>query len=295
MHLLRDDIVALGEQVVSLFCRHYDVPEETLYDWQRWSNFLPAGALPEYSHTLDFGITGWIAKQAQTFLFDHEQILAFLAAVDRQLAPGDYPAPFPFMIIQFDSGIDEMLLTTGIRSTGTVEDNDQILGLVLAMPDDGETPTANVIAWYSSTSINRVQLSVGGDGSVEYAPLTTSDDSELAATLRRDKQRIANLALLCLAYIHSPGIETERVQADPAVNRRRVAKGKRELPDYYICRVHRATSGQSGDGATGRHVSFRFDIRGHWRRLTDGRTIWVRAHQRGLANELYKPKTYRVD
>ena len=41
------------------------------------------------------------------------------------------------------------------------------------------------------------------------------------------KQRIANLALLCLAYMTSPGIETELIEAPPAVARRRDREGKR--------------------------------------------------------------------
>lgn len=116
-------------------------------------------------------------------------------------------------------------------------------------------------------------------------------------TTQADKQRIANLALLCLAYIHSPGVETEHVQADAATNKKRAAKGKRELPDYYICRVRRTRQEGREGGSSGKHVSLMFAVRGHFRRLEDGRTIWVRAHFRGLEHgeDSIKPKTYKVD
>lgn len=293
MHLIRDDIVTLAAQVGALFSRRYNVPLDRLHEWQYWSNHLPPGALAEYSHAVDFTTAGIIVAQSQTFLFDQEQILAFLAAADRRLPPGDYPAPFPFVCIQFSRGIDETLLTSGKRPDGSTEPSDEILGLLLATPED--SPVVNILAWYKSTSLNHVQLPVSGDGEIRLDMLTSSDDRALAATLRQDKQRIANLALLCLAYIHSPGVETEHVQADAAANKKRAAKGKRELPDYYICHVrHQQRPGQAGE-TSGRHVSFRFDVSGHFRRLADGRTIWIKPHQRGLDQELYKPKTYKVD
>jgi hypothetical protein len=44
-----------------------------------------------------------------------------------------------------------------------------------------------------------------------------------------------------------------------------------------------------------RHVSYKFDVRGHFRRLSDGRLIWVRPHQRCLAHERYIPSVRRVE
>jgi hypothetical protein len=111
----------------------------------------------------------------------------------------------------------------------------------------------------------------------------------------RYKRRIANLALLCLAYMTSPGIETELIEAPPAVARRREREGKSPLPDYYICRLAKGRRYATEGEPTGKHVSFRFDVVGHFRRQPDGRTIWVRPHQRGLQHETYKPKVYRVD
>ena len=101
--------------------------------------------------------------------------------------------------------------------------------------------------------------------------------------------------MLCLAYINSPGIELEKVSTPEKVNRKRAREGKRVLEDYYICALAKGRRHASEGEPTGRHVSFRFDVAGHFRRAPDGRTIWIRAHQRGLANERYRPKVYRVD
>ncbi len=149
------------------------------------------------------------------------------------------------------------------------------------------------MAWYASTSINRAAMPLAGDGSVATA-FTVGSAANTEAV--RDKQRIANLGLLCLAYINSPGIEVARVEPPPAINKRRQREGKMPLEDYYLCRVghDRTAAGGAGD-PSGRHVSFRFDVRGHFRRLTDGRTVWIRPHQRGVEHEMYKPKAYRVE
>jgi hypothetical protein len=86
-----------------------------------------------------------------------------------------------------------------------------------------------------------------------------------------------------------------QVHTPDAVNRKREKKGKRRLEDYYVIEYNAPHSGGDGQatGEGGKH-GFRYDVCGHFRRLADGRTIWIAAHQRGLANETYKPKIYRV-
>jgi hypothetical protein len=139
--------------------------------------------------------------------------------------------------------------------------------------------------------MSRVAIPVAGDGTLSDFHGGPAADP----IIRQYKQRLANLALLCLAYLTSPGIEVERVEAPPAVAKRRAREGKSPLPDYYICRLAKGRRYATEGEPTGNHVSFRFDVAGHFRRLSDGRTIWVRPHQRGLQHEIYKPKVYRID
>jgi hypothetical protein len=49
-----------------------------------------------------------------------------------------------------------------------------------------------------------------------------------------------------------------------------------------------------GEGSGVKH-GHRYDVAGHFRRLPDGRLIWVRPHQRGLAHELYVPSVRKVE
>lgn len=112
----------------------------------------------------------------------------------------------------------------------------------------------------------------------------------------RNKEIIRLLACAMVAYINCENVTIERqVQASEAVNRKRLAKGKKPLEPFYITRI-RGVRYEANEGEqVGRHVGFRFDVRGHFRRLDDGRTVWVKPHQRGVHHELYKPKVYEVE
>lgn len=292
MNLIKSDITRSCLVAVSSFCEHYGVDINRLADRAHIAQRVPPDQLNHWADALDFYITAATAQRAKTFIFDSAQIMAFVEAIDRKLAPGDYQPPFDEMIIQFSEPLVEQEFLTGIRTSGLpVEHGDRVLGLALGFPTE-QRQNITMSAWFSSTSVNRAVMRIGGDGSLASETITGTMQENAA----RDKQRILNLGMLCIAYINSPGIEIEHVEPDPAVNRKRIAKGKRELPDYYVCRVRHERRAGVGEGeSTGRHVSFRFDVRGHFRRLADGRTTWIRAHQRGVDNELYKPKTYWVD
>lgn len=293
MHLIKNDITELGVAILNTFCIRYDADLATLFDDAATQHFLRL-CPDDYSHVLDFTAAAWIAERAQTFLFDTDQALQFIRSIDRKLAPGDYAAPFQHIIFQFSSGIPEQLFTAGLKPSGNIDVGDTIQAIILSVPDTEQRPDwnlINVVAWYKSTSLNRVQLPVSGDGTIEYVPISgTADDVR-----RQDKQRLANLAMLLLAYLNTPGMSIEHVQTPARVNRKRERDGKRVLPDYYVCKWHAPHHSHSIEHGTGTSHSIRYDVAGHFRRLPDGKTIWIRAHQRGLANERYVPKVYRVD
>ena len=77
------------------------------------------------------------------------------------------------------------------------------------------------------------------------------------------------------------------------VNRKRAREGKKVLEDFYLCRI-RKTKGETHETGQGSTHGYRYDVMGHFRRLPDGRLTWVRAHQRGVEHELYKPKVYKA-
>lgn len=106
-----------------------------------------------------------------------------------------------------------------------------------------------------------------------------------------------------MAYIQSRTMQVIDVQPSRAERRR--AKRENEIPaPWHTLQVNpelrrRAVNRSTGTGTAHR---YRYDVRGHWRRGrhkrktgTYSHTIeWVPSHQRGLANDLFIPKSYEV-
>jgi len=91
-----------------------------------------------------------------------------------------------------------------------------------------------------------------------------------------------------LNYINSRNVD--RVYVNPNT-RKRVEKGKELLP-YYECKIHPSKTYEDYHGTgEGTPHSFRYDVRGHFRKIDKG-FIWVGDHQRGLRHTLYKPKIW---
>jgi hypothetical protein len=95
----------------------------------------------------------------------------------------------------------------------------------------------------------------------------------------RNKERLCNLAIACIAYINCENITLERQTVPEKVNRKLARKGKQVLEEYYLCHL-RTSRGETGEGSGSGH-GYCYGLRGHFRRLPDGKLMWVRAHQRG--------------
>lgn len=296
MHLLTKDIFETSELFITEFLKRFDVPLSELYAIDSTFKRLSGEGRKYYSQAIDLSAAGWIAARSQTFLFNVDQAVQFMRSIDRRLSPGNYAIPFYNISLQFTKGIDEKLFTSGLKPEGDIDESDEIAAILVSFPQNEDGVFGryiNIVAWYKSTSINRVQLPILSDGSIDYNPLY----GDAADPVRqKDKQRIANLAMHCIAYITSPSVEIEHVETPAAVNRKRARDGKRELPDYYICKLRKTkNASDSSRSATGTKHSFRYDVAGHIRIMADGTMIHVKPHQRGVSNELYKPKIYRVD
>lgn len=111
------------------------------------------------------------------------------------------------------------------------------------------------------------------------------------------KLKCRNLAIACIGYINCENIYLHKEgEVSDAINAKRERKGKSKLEPYYVCRIRGVQYDSEGyEKGVGVKHGIRYDVRGHFRHLTNGKTIWVRPHQRGLQNELYVPKTYLVD
>jgi len=66
------------------------------------------------------------------------------------------------------------------------------------------------------------------------------------------------------------------------------------VPQWILLKKYRK---ETTVGIGGFKHRFRYDVRGHWmtfkRGRLAGRVLWCPAHQRGLANEIYRPAHYR--
>lgn len=269
MFLIKDRIAEIAHKNKILYTLLYD---KSLTEPPSLSN--GDDMVTTYHHSTKYAVVASIAEASQTFLINSEQAQEFLRSIDRKLAPADHPLPFENICFQF----------TGMGVTGVMND----VSLSAIMISVSETNgTLFVVAWHKENeSADLIVLPISGDGSID---ILYEEDAQ-------NEQRIANLALLILAYINTPNIETELITTPKSVNGKREKKGKKPLQDYYICRWNPPSHGGAGTATgTGSHHSIRYDVAGHFRRLPDGRTIWIRSHQRGLQNERYVPKVYRVE
>jgi hypothetical protein len=278
MHLVSRDIehaaadTYLAEEIVTRGGRVFARPDGTYY-----SNVpdRPGEDIPP--RLKDVYAAGTIAHQSQTILVAAETALQLVNAAKTIGLDVEVRLPFPDICIQFSRPIDEgevMAFEEPYTGDGTrYIGKDQVAALLLAEDHD---PAVNdrqitVIAWFTSKTVNRVAWHAG------TRKLKGSDDA--------NKQRLQRLGLAIIAFLNAENVDLERHEADRRVNEKRVRKGKRPLPEYYTCTIRKTHNGTEyrPDAPTGRHVSHCFAVRGHFRRIRDGRRIWVTSHLRGLA------------
>lgn len=283
LHILKNDILAI------------------LHNYQQMTESDIAGRLSirVNDHT-DTIATLHMLEDAHVIIFDSEQALALVPAIRRFAYDLDFRLPFPSVIFQFSEPIPE----TDILAQEKGEP-DRILALVVSQT---ENDVNNASVWFESSSVNRAQWLNESVTPLSISPTAIeeeADDTDLFITENltptevkiRNKEIIRLLACAMVAYINCENITLERQAVDERINRKRTAKGKRPLEPYYTVRVRGVRYDENVQRSLGdavRHVSFRFDVRGHFRRLPDGRLTWVRAHQRGLQHERYIPKAYEV-
>ncbi len=274
-HLLRQDVVDLLSSL----------PELAGY-----------AASSERADVIDLGVTLIVAREAKAILFASEQALALKPALDRFAEEmREYRLPFPCVMLQFTEPIPESALLASVEQTEDMRragiEEDKIVALFLGQETDAAGGTINsASAWFATTAVNRVSWREHARAHLRLLPGV--DTTNEAA--RRNKEQIRNLAIACIAYINCENIRLERQTVAEKINRKRAREGKRVLEAYYLCRLRPSQGAAAADDSGAGH-SFRYDVRGHFRRLPDGKLTWVRAHQRGLAHELYKPKVYKVE
>ncbi len=268
-----------------------------LHDYERMTQREIAGRLSvKVNDHTDTIATLRMLEDAQVIIFNAEQALALLPAIRRFEEQLDFRLPFSSVMFQLSEPIPETDILVQER-----DDRDSLLALVVSQTEGGIN---NASMWFESTAVNRAQWENESVSPLRIAPTAMEeDDSDLLiadnlppfAVKLHNKEIIRLLACAMVAYINCENITLERQAVDEKINRKRAAKGKRELTPYYTVKIRGVRYEQGESESTGRHVSFRFDVRGHFRRLEDGRLTWVRPHQRGVQHEMYIPKVYKVE
>ncbi|HPQ70541.1 MAG TPA: hypothetical protein PKW95_15555 [bacterium] len=97
-------------------------------------------------------------------------------------------------------------------------------------------------------------------------------------------------------FLAQPSVHIEHEPGIHKINRRRRKRRKPPISAYHIIKWSEFSKPTNNTGRGGRH-QIRYDVRGNWATYTNGalagRRIWRRAHQRGLTNEIFRPKGYQ--
>lgn len=253
---------------------------------------------------------------AQTILFSSEQANVFLSLRKTYFENLDFRLPFPKVLLVFGN---PLRFDYDLRFENDI-DRGGLIALALSQEVfskdvwDKETERnrkidASFEAWSpkfpddnSEIIINSMSLIYKDDGVESYhwqeGNYAASMKGEEASTEHPRTKAILvwkSLAVACIGYINCENVCLEKTgEVSEGVNRKRESKGKSRLEPYHICKVVGVSSNPIHTGNGTKHA-IRYDVRGHFRKLGVGKTIWVRPHQRGIENELYVPKVYAVD
>lgn len=254
---------------------------------------------------IDLLATKAIVADAQVILFSAEQALALRPALQRFAEALEYRLPFPSILIQFSQPIPETAffepeISDAPESEAYLEnlglaEGDKICAIALDQQEDSRGKLLNnAVAWFASTAVNRAAWENRPDAHLRINRLVTQDPQGDIRT--RNKRALQLWAIALVAYLNCENITLVRQVVDDKVNRKRARTGKQLLEPYYFCQIRddRPATGVKLRESDISH-SFRYDVRGHFRRLPDGRLTWVRPHQRGLEHAFYRPKAYQVE
>lgn len=239
---------------------------------------------PEANASRDFLLAS--LRASQTIVFAREQAEVFRGMSNTYTDTLDYKLPFGRVFLQFDEPVPVV-----IAAYGPVE----LCCMMLAQDAETDEIDANVVnsvwAWFENPATKTMLMAVfGWDGKTQEKLLATQGATD------DDYNTAKAFAIACIGYINCENVYLAQDGIVPdKVNRKREKQGKKILEPYYVCRIRGVQYDSNGEPTgEGTHHGFRYDVRGHFRKFTSGKTTWVRPHQRGLQHELYVPKTYVV-
>lgn len=190
----------------------------------------------------------------------------------------------------------------------------------IIMAPDGETgllrfmppniPVENVVRFWSVQALHCSGPIHMIDNMPEFSAVAFALMNDNTLALYGDKrvgekaepQAVLNFAVNLSTFLTSPAVSLVHKAPPPKLNAKRARQGRPAVPGWYEIQYRRARSRRrqedDGDGPRFKQ-GFRYDVRGHLKHFKRGsmagRSIWCPPHQRGLENQIYKPKSYRTE
>lgn len=259
------------------------------------------------TETLELGNAINVLEPAKIIVFSREQAEIFLGLTQKIMADGedaqsgialDFRLPFANLFLQFSEplpievwGSEDTLLGIGLHQFE--------LDAQSATYANYEAVKRGMKAYARAGDFFNEILMVFGDHNIRCMAWTSRRNLFLEAKpdvgedILAGWEKIRTLSIACIGYINCVNVElVKEGEVSAAVNRKRAREGKKQLEPYYLCRIALDVKRKEAvkENESGIHHGYRYDVRGHFRNLATGRTIWIPPHQRGLAHELYIPK-----
>lgn len=321
---MKQKLINIAEEIISGMTRISQDPTLSYRFVQETQRRMPGASLKTVLMQIQEENVGWkdittAVRQSQTIIFSAEQAAVFMKVAKDYTFPLEYKLPFSHTLLQFSEKVLVPILNTEVDSNQSTPD--YLIAMLLYQDELGNHPQVaqeilkknpfnllhvpqelrqakpdsvlnGVLAIWSDWNHSRFGwLSDSQQELIDGEPETDLEDR-----IQKSWIGIKRLAIACVGYINCENIYLHREGgADEATNVKRERKGKSRLEPYYVCRIRGVQYDKTDATGTGSTHGIRYDVRGHFRRLTTGKTTWVRPHQRGLANELYVPKMYLVD
>jgi hypothetical protein len=138
-------------------------------------------------------------------------------------------------------------------------------------------------------------------GSVLQKLKTIRAIREYAGKQPNEQDKSVSFAMLKIAmgfllYVNSVNVEIIKKEGEQTKKRR---KQNKPIPEpYYWCKLETKEVHVTDSEGSGTKHGYQYDVRGHFKHFKQGKMkgkiLWCPPHRRGLANTVYRPKTYNL-
>lgn len=224
----------------------------------------------------DWCISVSVLATAKTLIFDAEHANYLAENLDR------FDDVTELFRLPFEDGIFIQFSETILESRLFEDEN-------TTMP--GETLNDTILGLTVSAHRNRYRAAVLFDsGAQNHVVFTAEDEMEIGVNLyvpevnARNKTKLRRLAIGCISFLNASNVEIEYRDPHARTNAKRLRKGRKPFEGYHIATISKsyaqpATSSGTSSGTKHGHM---YPVRGHLRRWSNGTTVWIGDHWRGL-------------